>query len=79
MLGGGTEAMKSALTAVLFSNFAINIVLSSSLNLLWGLLKTLQLLSHLPLLKINFPANAKTLFVMINDIASFDILPLDSV
>ena len=79
MLSGGTEAMKGALIAVMISNFALNIALSGSLNLLWGLLNTLQLLSHVPLLKINFPANAKTLFVMINEIASFNILPLDAV
>lgn len=67
------------MNAVIFSNFALNIVMSSSLNMLWGLINTLQLIAHMPMFAINFPANAKLLFLLINQVSTFDILPVEDI
>lgn len=42
----------------LVANFAINIVLSGAMYLLWGLLHSLQIVSYFPLVNIMMPSNA---------------------
>ena len=47
----------SKVTALI--NTAVNIILSSSMQLLWSMVNTLQVIVHLPLLNIRFPQNAQ--------------------
>lgn len=39
------------------------------------MINTLQIIVHMPLLKIRFPANSYLLFSLISQIAQFDLLP----
>ena len=55
----------------------MNIVLSSALSLLWGMINGLQILAMLPLLNVSMPGNAQFLFSQIYAIAAFNILPVD--
>ncbi len=49
--------------------------MSGSLAMLWGLVNTLQLITHLPLYNINMPGNAVTFFSAIIGVTNFDIIP----
>ena len=53
-------------------NFALNLALSASLNKLWAMINTQQLLVLLPLMKVVLPENAATFFTSIFAIAAFD-------
>lgn len=57
---------------------AINILLSSSLSLLWGLINSLQLVTHFPLTNVKYPTNAKTYFDIMFELGNFDLIPTDS-
>ena len=60
------------------SNLALNIILSASLNQLWSMVNTQQLVVLMPLWNIRLPANAALFFGFIMTIASFDLLPTDT-
>ena len=55
----------------------MNILLAGSLSLLWGLINSLQLVTHFPLTNVIFPSNAKTYYGVMLEIASFDMIPTD--
>ncbi len=58
-------------------NLVMNIVLSASLQQLWSLINTQQIIVLMPLFKLKLPPNAGMFFGFINQIAAFDILPTD--
>jgi hypothetical protein len=68
------EVANSASTGFMASNLALNVILSASLQQLWSMIKTQQLLV-LPLWNIKLPANATMFFGFIMTIASIDLLP----
>lgn len=39
-------------------NFASKFILSSTLNLLWSLMNTMQIIVHFPMTAVQFPSNA---------------------
>ena len=57
--------------ASLFGNFLMNLLLSGAMNLLWGFLHALQIVSHFPLVSVMMPANAQLVFAIIIKIATF--------
>ena len=59
-------------------SFAINLVLASSLSLLWGLLHALQIVTHFPLANVIFPGNAETYFEAILEIANMGVIPTEN-
>lgn len=63
--------------AMVFSNFLINLALSSSLNLLWSMVNTLQIIVHMPLMNIAMPLNAYVVSKILVSVASFDVIPTD--
>ena len=42
---------------VVISNFVFNILISGALSYLWGLINSLQIVSHFPLINVLMPAN----------------------
>ena len=50
-------------------------MLSSSLSLLWGLINTLQIVAHFPLLVISYPENTQIYSDMLLSMASMDLIP----
>ena len=64
-------------TSVSSTSFVVNIVLASSLSLLWGLINALQLKTHFPLANIRFPNNAATWYGILYELATFDIVSTD--
>ena len=57
------------------SNLLINTLLSASLNSLWALMNGLQMISHLPMFKVVFPANAQMMLEPLVEVANFDLIP----
>ena len=49
------------------------------MNLLWGMVNTLQLIIHLPLLAVYFPQNCQLFFTFITDIVNFSLIPTDKI
>ena len=60
-------------------DFLFNFILSASLNQLWSMLNGLQLLVHLPLFNLKFPANASYMLNFSIHVATFDFLPIESI
>jgi len=51
----------------------LNVFFAGSMQLLWGLVNTLQILTHLPLFSVTFPSTTLFLYSIIIDIANFEI------
>ena len=49
------------------------------MQLLWGMVNTLQLIIHMPLLQVYFPPNCEYFFTFIVDIVSFSLIPIDKI
>ena len=47
--------------------------------MLWKMLGTVQLIVHLPMLAVSFPANAALTFALIIDLANLKIIPVDKI
>ena len=80
--GAATETVEStgasagsSTKAATLSNFFLNIAMSASLNQLWGMINGLQIMTHMPLCNIKFPANSELFNGFMIEIALFDILP----
>ena len=59
------------------SNLMINVALSGSLALLWGLINSLQIVAHFQLLVIRFPMNAEVFYKMMLTLATFALIPTE--
>ena len=57
----------------MLGSFVIHMLLAGSLSLLLGLINSLQLLVHLPLINVVTPANVMTLEVILVRIVMFDL------
>eukprot|EP00347_Sterkiella_histriomuscorum_P011212 403373316 len=75
MLNAVGGSASSSLQGVMMSNLALNIIMSASLQYLWGMINVLQIIVHMPLFSVDFPSNAKALYSLIVSITKFDILP----
>ena len=70
-----TSSAQSASKTVAVGAFVINLVLSASLQLLWGMINALQIIGNLPLFNLYIPASAQVFFKVVTDLAKFDIIP----
>jgi hypothetical protein len=62
---------------VTVGNFILNLLMSSSLNMMWSMINNQQLIVLMPCFDLQMPANVQMLFNQINKIASFDIVDID--
>ena len=53
-------------------NFLTNIFVSGSLNAIWSLIETQQMIVMLPLFDVSMPGNTRDFFAQIMQIAAFD-------
>lgn len=67
----------STVNTIMYSNLAVNLVMSASLQMLWSMINVMQLIVKMPLLNITFPQNAATFYTFINEISSFNLIPTD--
>ena len=47
--------VKSTVNTMMYGNLAANIVLSASLQMLWGMINVMQLIVKLPIMNVTFP------------------------
>ena len=73
---GKTSA--DAVTSFFIGSFTVNLILASSLKLIWSMLNVVQLLVNLPLLNLNLPANALYFYNLIGNLAQMNFLPSES-
>jgi hypothetical protein len=73
------DVTATASKSVAITSFVLNVFLSASLQLLWGMINALQIINHLPLFNLYMPASAQTFFKAVNDIAEFKIIPTEQV
>ena len=59
------------------TNFAINIILASSLSLLWGLINAAQLVIHFPMLNYRWQNSSAIIFRQLYELATLDLIPTD--
>jgi len=69
----------NATRVVLASNVVLNWILSYSLNMLWGIISSMQIVVHFPLTSVAYPANASLFNSYFLTIATFDVLPTDDI
>jgi hypothetical protein len=60
--------------ALLIGTFIMNFVLSGAMIYMMAMIRSLQLILHLPLMKILFPGNINMLFSIMIPIVMFDII-----
>ena len=68
------ETAETTSTAVLGSNVVVNLLMSASLNMLWSMINSLQIVTHVPLMDLRIPANMGHFLVVLIEIATFDFL-----
>ncbi|CDW80030.1 UNKNOWN [Stylonychia lemnae] len=67
--------VQSSMQAAIYSSLIIQFFLQQVLSLLWGTINNLQLISHLPLFSVYFPANAYYLITFLVDLANMKLIP----
>ena len=70
-----TDSVRS----LVMGNFALNILMSSSMTSLWVLINALQVLIHVPIFQIVVPLNAKIFFLTLSSITNFELLPTSQI
>ncbi|TNV85876.1 hypothetical protein FGO68_gene7100 [Halteria grandinella] len=63
------------LKSLLYANFGMNLIMAASMQLLWGLINSLQLVVRTPLMGMKFPSHTKAFFSSFVMLTNFDILP----
>ena len=78
-LSDSSGGVKNASVAIAVTTIALNVILSGSLALLWGLINFSQILAHFKLMAISLPSNVQVCFDTLYEFATFDIMPSDKV
>ena len=69
------EVLRNVTVTMALSNGILSYLVQSSMSLIWGLINYLQILTYLPLINVAMPANAYMVFLIMLEMASFDIVP----
>ena len=70
-----TAVAQSAITSALSSNLVLSIVAGVSMNKLWMMISSLQIIVHYPMLKISISANLLKFLNSIVEIVNLGIIP----
>lgn len=77
MLTSVTKVAKLGMYGIIGINLSMQFFMSVSMQLMWGMLNTLQILVHMPLLNVSYPSNAQMVCTAIIDLVNFKIIPTD--
>ena len=66
----------SAQTAII-SNFALNIIFTGAMNMMWSMIETQQIIALLLMFNIDAPANAVAFFAQILEVAAFEFFEVE--
>jgi len=56
------DSLDKSMQSSVWGNFAANLLLSGSLQYLWGMINSLQIVFHMPGIAVNLPGNAKMIY-----------------
>jgi len=70
-------ALQGSLQIATVGTIATNIALSSSLQLLWGIINSLQIIFLTTLFNVNIPSNARVMFSYLMSFSQMDLLPIE--
>ena len=65
----------SSMNYMLYGNLGLQIFMSVSMQLLWGMVNTLQLVIHMNMLSVMIPANVQFFLSFVVKIVNFKIIP----
>lgn len=65
--------------AIIGINLGMQFFMSVSMQFMWGMLSTLQILVHMPLLNISYPPNAEMVCTAIIDLVNFKLIPTNTI
>ncbi|CDW82428.1 UNKNOWN [Stylonychia lemnae] len=66
--------ISTLLTSVIFGSLAMSATVGTSLQMLWGLINNLQLVTHTPLFKIPYSANILNFLRALFSVVNFDVI-----
>ena len=69
-----TNTIKQASRFIIMLNFFLKLLISQSLNTLFGAMNKLQIIAHLLMIKVRIPPNAWLFFVSLLSLVNFDII-----
>lgn len=78
VLEGMATTVTYSMNSITGGNFALNLLMGQSLQLLWGMINGFQLMARLPLMEINTPANTQFLYGFIVEVSSFQVVPVNN-
>lgn len=71
----GADNFKAGMDGLVIANFGMNVFLSGSLNSLWTLVNTLQMIVHISAINVETSPNAAFFTGELMGITQFDIIP----
>jgi len=75
----GATILVSSMNVLTMGGVALNFLLSLSLNLVWTMVNTLQLIVHLPLFSVVHPSNILYFYTLLIGVASFSIIDVQEI
>ena len=73
LFSAAANSTSAAVGGLAAATVGLNIAFAGSMQLLWGLVNTIQFLTHLPLFAVTFPSTTLFLYKIIIDIAGFEL------
>ena len=67
------------MTVISGTTFAVNVLLSGTLSLLWGLINSVQLLVAHSLINVRYPANVWRYIIRLHELANLEVLPTEEI
>ena len=72
------DALKGSISAAMSGNFIVGILLSASLQSLWGMLRAMQIITFVSMVDVMMPVHFNLFFTGAVLIASVDVLEMES-
>jgi hypothetical protein len=73
------RSAKDIINSIVAGNLALNIIMSTSLQLLWGMINTFQIIVLVPLFDLSFPLTSMLFFQVVTQITRFNIIPAEDI
>lgn len=68
------EASQDMMKAILMGTFAMNIIMTGAMTYMTGMIRSLQLILHLPIFSVIIPGNVSMMFSLMVPVVMYDIL-----
>ncbi|CDW88206.1 cadg domain containing protein [Stylonychia lemnae] len=76
-ISAGFKLLQNSVSSFLFGNLAVNIILSSSIQMLWGMINAFQLIVLMTLFNLKITGDVLYFFKMVAQLSSFSLIPTD--